>query len=190
MVRWFKQNVKEEDSAKRRDSKLNWKTQRRLRRFLFPAMKKKQWWKKVHGHTFDMAINRQLIKKGRELKIEWDKHAVGVTKDLADISEQISKQFKQLPWQVADIAQIASLWYGYKHYLRDRKGSEILSELKIELADLQDYNMTNNLKIKRVSEKSRTANLTTFIISEINVLGIDLNLKRNRYWMCSLGLLS
>lgn len=66
---------------------------------------------------------------------------------------------------IADIAQTDSNAYNMatNKTLEINKAQKSISEIKIELADLQDGSRRNNLRIKRVAEKSGANNLTTYV---------------------------
>lgn len=93
------------------------------------------------------------------------------------LSEQVNKQSKEMPQQIADIAQTASDDYDMatNNTLEIDKAQRSISEIKIELTDLKDHNRINNVRIKRVADKSGINNLTTYLIFKINDVSSDTN---------------
>lgn len=63
-----------------------------------------------------------------------------VTKDIAGISAQMNKQFMEMSQQIADVAQVTNKAYDMptSNTLEISKAQKTISEIKTELADLQD----------------------------------------------------
>lgn len=55
------------------------------------------------------------------------------------------------------------------------KAQRSISEIKIELTDLKAHSWINNVRIKRVADKSGINNLTTYLIFKINDVSSDTN---------------